>query len=107
MDKYENFYTRAAERLGVNVDCIKAVHEAGLINENAVNMFLCLTIYPELKADKNKVEAVAELAKATGLSESYCRTVLGNYPQYIANWRFDLIKKREPLPQKRIKKSNT
>lgn len=107
MDKYQKFYIRAGEHLGLPPETVQVVHEGGFINESTVNMFLCLSLYPELKSDTSKAEAVRELAAETGLSESYCRNVLGNYPYYAKSWAWDFGQTRKREADNRKKKSKS
>lgn len=104
MNKYELFYEMCGERLGVGSLAVKTLHLAGLITQSAVNMFLLLNLYPEIKEGRTKQEAVKELAERTELTERYCHGVISNYAQYMAEWRFDLAKKAEALPTVKAKK---
>jgi hypothetical protein len=87
-EKETNFIELASELLSMPKKHLKNLLELGLINSTSVNMFLVLNLYPKYKEGRSKKDTIQLVADEANLSDSYVRSVISNYPQYILQFKF-------------------
>lgn len=101
-EKENKFVELANELLGVPKKHLLNMLEIGIIDSTRVNMFLVLNLYPKYKDEMSKADAVRAIADDSDLSESYVRSVISNYPQYILQHKYgncwERVKKTETAP---------